>query len=263
MSEPVKIVISESREGNAVEEEVRRIEQLHKTADKYSKTPGMEGAAKSARAEAMELQKKQLGNKMEQAAAARANGNGAAADQAAREAKEMERTMQLQRRGAMGYGQAAATARRQLNQEDETAALKVAGIHKQGFTRARQEALTLSRELATGAPTGRTLSALLGNLIGGMAPEALALGAAIAAPAALLGGGYLFKRGQKEWGRQEEYKVRQEEVGDAYSREVGASPMGSSSEEFAARRADTQEIKEREGNRERLAHNRTHAWFGL
>ncbi|MGA3169471.1 MAG: hypothetical protein ABSE62_00505 [Chthoniobacteraceae bacterium] len=263
MAEPVKIVISETREGNAIDEEQRRIEQLHKAAEQYAKTPGMEGAAKSARAEAMELQKKQLGTRLAQEAHARAAGNGEAADQAAREAKEMERTMQLQRKGGMGYDQAAKTARRQLNQEDEAAALKKAGIEKMGYTRARQEALTLARELATGAPTGRTLSALLGNLIGGMAPEALAAAAGIAAPVALVGGAYLFNRDQREQDYQEQNKMSEEQAGDERAQEIARSPLGSDSGSFQQEVSDESTIKKDEADRGRLEHARKHAWFGL
>lgn len=263
MSEPVKIVISETREGNAIDEEQRRIEQLHKAADQYAKTPGMEAASKSARSEALELQKKQLGSRMAREAEARAAGNSDAADQAAREAKEMERTMQLQRKGGMGYDQAAKTARRQLNQEDEAAALKKAGIEKMGYTRARQEAITLARELATGAPTGRTVSALLGNLIAGLAPEALIAGSAIAAPLAIAGGAYMFRRGEKEKDYQEQNKMREEQAGDERGQEIGASPLGSSSGSFQSEIGDETEIRKREADRGRLAHARKHAWFGL
>jgi hypothetical protein len=263
MSDPVKIVISETREGNAIDEEQRRIEQLHKAADQYAKTPGMEAAAKSARSEALELQKKQLGSRVAKEAEARAAGNGDAADQAAREAKEMERTMQLQRKGGMGYDQAAKTARRQLNQEDEAAALKKAGIEKMGYTRARQEALTLARELATGAPTGRTVSALLGNLLGGMAPEMLAGLAGIAAPAALLGGAYLFHRDQKEQDYQEQNKMREEQLGDERSQEIARSPLGSSSGSFQSEVSDESTIKKDEADRGRLLHNRLHAGLGM
>jgi hypothetical protein len=135
VSDPVKIVISETREGNAIDEEQRRIEQLHKAADHYDQT-GNSVAAKTARAEATELQKKQLGSRLAKEAEARAAGNGDAADHAAREAKEMERTLSLQRKG-MGYSQAALTARRQLTQETaqkaEAAALRAANIHGAGY----------------------------------------------------------------------------------------------------------------------------------
>jgi hypothetical protein len=83
----------------------------------------------------MDLQKKQLADKMAKSAEARAAGNGDAADHAAREAKAMERTMALQRKG-MGYGQARKTADLQLAQEaserQEAAAIRAAGIHGGG-----------------------------------------------------------------------------------------------------------------------------------
>ena len=89
MSEPVKIVISETREGNALDEEQRRIERLHAAADADEKKGGRYDAtaAKTGRAEAMELQKKQHAERLAQVANERAAGNGEAADQAAREAK--------------------------------------------------------------------------------------------------------------------------------------------------------------------------------
>jgi hypothetical protein len=128
MSEPVKIVIQEVREGNAAEEEMRRIQQLHQAADKYSKTPGMEAAAKSARSEAFELQKKQIGAATATAAAERAMGNDAAANAATREAAQMQRTLSLQRQLNLGYDEALMTARAELATKEEEAALQRVGI---------------------------------------------------------------------------------------------------------------------------------------
>jgi len=264
VSEKVQIVIAESREGTAVEEEQQRIERLHAAANADEKKGGRYDAtaAQTGRAEAMQLQKKQHAGKLAQAANERAAGNGDAADAAEREAKHMERTMELQRKG-MGYGQARETAGKQLAQEAESAALKKAGIEKMGYTRARQEALTLSRELMTGAPTGRTISALLGNLMAGLAPNALMAMGAIAAPLALAGGAFLYNRDQGEKDYQEQRRFKEREGTDEFSREIEASPLGSSSEAFQKELADKKEIHDRTAHQETLQHDIGYAGFGM
>ena len=184
-------------------------------------------------------------------------------------------------------------------QKAEQAALAKAGIFS---SHTKNELLTLGRLGLTGGNMGRSVSSLVGSALkdifaksgaaGGAAAGASAVagegasaaaGGAAAGEIATAGAGLAgalagvalvlapiiaglaflkFERGQKEWGRQEEYKTREEQAGDERAQEIARSPLGSSSGAFQSEISDETEVRKRKAMREKLDHDARHGILG-
>src|SRR4051812_44564406 len=109
MSEEIKVVVREERQGNALAEEQQRIRQLQQAAEAYDKS-GNSTASVSARREILERQKALVPLLNDAGQTDAANAVGA-------QVKELQRALVLQQRLGIEHVEAAAMARRQLAAE--------------------------------------------------------------------------------------------------------------------------------------------------
>jgi hypothetical protein len=183
MPEEVKIRITTQADTTALKQTQQEIDRLKKAAEEYERK-GMGDAAKSARGDAIALQRNlepQL----------RASGQTAAADVLKRNTEELQAAERLQTRLGIGHAEALQMARREVDSRSRITAETRAqeGLHK-GMTREmREQEASSHRMMRVGNYAGTFGREVLsgGNPMSGMQSMAMAsgnpyvMGAAIAA----------------------------------------------------------------------------------